>query len=349
MAEGERERVEERLLTDDEFHAALTALEDEVEDGLIDQYLDGELTGTERENFERIVLNDPERADKLRLIRALKVQAAAQEVVAASAGAAGALDPPRRGWLHGFRLFQNPLFGLSCAAALLLAVACIAWLLLKSNRLEDELRQARGREQPATVTDPGLRDELEALRSRNEELTASLRRAEEERTRLEREAPAVSGPAERVPAPPERTNPQTPQTSIASVVLSPTFRGGTGGVFTPLAIGHGMTSARLTLILERFSPADYTRLRALVKKSTGGEVWRSDAVKVLPGRRKSRAVVSVPADKLPGGQYVLELEGVTRAGQTEPVGLYSFRVVPEETSPPTKETHPPVSIPSREP
>jgi hypothetical protein len=67
LPKRERERVDVGLLTDDRYYEALTTLESEVEDELIDQYLDGELTGTELENFERLFLNSPERAHKLKV------------------------------------------------------------------------------------------------------------------------------------------------------------------------------------------------------------------------------------------------------------------------------------------
>ena len=45
LSEEERERIEQNMLTDDGFYEDFLPLEDMVEDDLIDQYLNGDLTG----------------------------------------------------------------------------------------------------------------------------------------------------------------------------------------------------------------------------------------------------------------------------------------------------------------
>src|ERR1051325_914951 len=141
LPDREREELELRLLTDDRFYETLTTLENEVEDELIDQYLDGELTKPERDNFELVFLNTPERTRKLKLIKDLKQQV----MVPAQQIPAPALEIVRtnqRPWQWAVAVFQNPTFGLALAAALLLAVLCSVWLVIKSNRLETQLKQA---------------------------------------------------------------------------------------------------------------------------------------------------------------------------------------------------------------
>lgn len=334
LAEGERDWLEERLLTDDEFYETVTALEDKVEDELIDQYLDGELTGEGREYFERLLLYTPERADKLRLIKDLKAHPAP---VAARAAAADASDSTavsrsyRPNWLGAFGLFQNPLFSLSCAAALLLAVLCGVWLLVKSNRLEAELARARAYAQPTPATYASLKEQLEQLRARNEELAASLTRAHEERTRLEQQASAAPPLEGHAPAPPERAGQKPPRSFIATLVLSPTLRDlQVEGKNTTLTLNHFATPARLVLKVDNFAPGDYQRVRAVLRKLVGGEVWSSDSVKVVNKGRRSQAVLTLPTGTLSGGQYTVDLEGITATGSAEPIGLYTFRVVTKE-------------------
>jgi len=352
LAEGEREWLEERLLTDDEFYETLTALEDQVEDELIEQYLDEELTGEGREHFERLLLHTPERAEKLLLIKDLKNHVAPVPAHAAAATAAADTSdstatvvalPRGSGGLRGFGLFQHPLFGLSCAAALLLAVLCGGWLFVKSNRLEAELAQARSQSQPAPADGAALQEhkkQLEELRARNAELTASLHRAEEERTRLEQLALAAPLGEVRAPTtPPLRTVQQTPRSFIATLVLSPTTRGIQGSEkLATLALDSFATPTHLVLKVDDLAPGDYPGLRAVLKKSVGGEVWNSDAVKVVTRSRKRRegqVALTLPAGTLAEGQYTLDLEGITDAGATEPISLYSFRVVPKDKRPPT--------------
>jgi hypothetical protein len=334
LAEGEREWLEERLLTDDEFYETLTALEDKVEDELIDEYVEGELTVEGHEHFERLLLSTPQRADKLRLVEDLIAHRVAHRVPVAHAVGGDPRDPaiatppprPGRVWVFGF--FKHPLFGLSSAAALLLVAFCCVWLLVKSNRLEAELAQARAQAQPTPAVDAGLKEQLEQLRAHNEELNANLRRAEEERIRLEQQASAQFPRNGNAPSLPKKAGQQTPSPFIATLTLSPAFRGPEGGEkIATLTLDRLGAPARLTLNVNDFAPGDYQKVRAVLRKSLGGEVWSSDTVQVITKRRKSRAVLTLPAGTLSQGQYTVDLEGIDDTGSAEPVGLYSFRIV----------------------
>src|SRR4051812_18790592 len=68
LSEEARERVEVRLLTEEELYAELLAWEDE----LIDQYVNEGLSAEEREQFEAHFLCDPERQRKIRFARTLQ-------------------------------------------------------------------------------------------------------------------------------------------------------------------------------------------------------------------------------------------------------------------------------------
>ena len=71
LSEPEQTQLELQLLSDDEAYAQLLLAEDD----LIEAYLHGELSGLERERFERIFLAHAARKEKLSLTRALMVQA----------------------------------------------------------------------------------------------------------------------------------------------------------------------------------------------------------------------------------------------------------------------------------
>jgi hypothetical protein len=160
LAEEERERLEVGLLSDDRIYETLTALEDEVEGELIDQYLDGELAGPEREQFERFFLKVPERVHKLKLIKDLKEHATVPVYAEASVRNVAPTGASYAGWIPAIGVFQNPLFGLSTAFALTLALLLCAWLWIRSNNLEDQLRQA----QAAQPSDAVLKEQLARLR-----------------------------------------------------------------------------------------------------------------------------------------------------------------------------------------
>ena len=144
LAPDEQQRVEERLLTDEDFFLALQAEEDE----LIDDYLSGALTAAERAQGERLFLALPERRRKLTFAKSLR------RYIAAHAPAPPAPDPVGGRFAFFQRpfatLFQSQTRGLAVAACCLLLITCGAvWLGLRSWQGRDETAR---REQSAPNT-----------------------------------------------------------------------------------------------------------------------------------------------------------------------------------------------------
>jgi hypothetical protein len=92
----EQERIEQRYLTEPEFHEELKAAERD----LIDQYVHGELP--DPEEFERQFLTSPQRRQKVEFARALQQSLGAPSL--AEAGAVRNLAPPTSGSAWAWRL-----------------------------------------------------------------------------------------------------------------------------------------------------------------------------------------------------------------------------------------------------
>lgn len=129
-------RLEERLLTDEDFYAELLASEDE----LVDEYLGGALSADEREKFERHFLCTPERRRKLSFGTALRRYASEHHAEAsedfAEAPLSSTADAPTPAPTFGERLrafWGSQAVGLRFAAALLLAAFAVgAWWLART-------------------------------------------------------------------------------------------------------------------------------------------------------------------------------------------------------------------------
>lgn len=67
LAAAQREEVDERLLTDPDFHAEVRATGDD----LIHAYLSAELTAADRERFESFFLASPRRQERVAFMRSL--------------------------------------------------------------------------------------------------------------------------------------------------------------------------------------------------------------------------------------------------------------------------------------
>jgi hypothetical protein len=137
VPDEEMSPLEERLMSDKAFYEELLIVEDE----LIDQYLEGDLSASERESFENHFLLTPERQRKVRFGRALNRyiatadplpdnDAAAEEV---SEGTRDVPKPPPKPWYSVFLPSQNPILSYSLATALVLIVAGVSWLALRSS------------------------------------------------------------------------------------------------------------------------------------------------------------------------------------------------------------------------
>jgi CHAT domain-containing protein/Tfp pilus assembly protein PilF len=110
-------QIEEKLLTDDSFAESLSIVEDE----LIEDYLDENLSGDERSSFENVARLSDEIRHKINLIRNLRRYSAVNfqtEVAEPS---------KRRSWLDGSNWFARPLPWVAAAAVALLALGTFVW------------------------------------------------------------------------------------------------------------------------------------------------------------------------------------------------------------------------------
>lgn len=110
--ESVRDRIEERLMIDDDHAALISAAEDE----LIEKFLDGELTAEESDRFNRFFLAAPERIRQLRLTRDLRRISAQTEIQAPHRQRSLTEHSHSWGWLR-----------FSLVAAVLLIAAFTVW------------------------------------------------------------------------------------------------------------------------------------------------------------------------------------------------------------------------------
>jgi hypothetical protein len=153
--------LEERLLRDSALFQALLIAEDE----LIDQYLSEKLTPAERQRFETHFLIAPERQRKLHFGRALHkyVNYAATSEPLEQYSAENVSDekpdiakpPPKRG-LFSFLPFSNPIVSYSLAAAMLLIVGGVSWVVF--NNWRRQAPQQPGNVYVVTLTPGQTRD-----------------------------------------------------------------------------------------------------------------------------------------------------------------------------------------------
>lgn len=304
LDEGERDRVEGRYQSDDDFYLRLRVAEDE----LIDAYAAGELSGADREMFERAYLTNPARLRKVEANRELLELIARQSA-------------PRPSRLRGFvgsvlRAVPGRGVSLQYSLAGLLLLAAFAgllwWLLADRSRARGELEQARAE-----------------WRQKEEEYRRRLAESEQR--------PAPPSPADTPPAVPRpvegveqaqqppkqndskkdgRSGRGAPSPVVAFALLRGGLRSPGAGAQGTLVIPRGAVLVRLSVDLERNRYQDY---RVSIQKVGGGEVLNRRVAKGRQGPSSERVRVDLPASLFRSGDYILKVTGSDPAGGDEEI------------------------------
>jgi cell division protein FtsB len=329
LTEDAQRRIEERLFAEDEFYEYYLTAEDRVEDELIDQYVGGEMSPQERERFDRIFLSTPQRIKKLKLVQALhgyvnSMAPGAQERPpqqsfdghSATDGAVAA-----EWWSQSQAILTRPqrLFT-ALALILLLAAVFVAPLYIKSRRLEAEMAALRSQQQPQPTPGQNLQQELSRLRASNDELAASLRRAEEERALTEQRLSTLEARARETAGAKPRSSPSR----ILSLAL-PLLRDRGAGQVNPLKPSPGTTYARLLLGLGALDFSGYKSFQAEVSEAGGSVVLTRNGLRASTVG-EPHVTLTVPVRRLPDGDYVVRLRGLSESGEPSLIGAYDFRV-----------------------
>ncbi len=151
---------------------------------------------------------------------------------------------------------------------------------------------------------------------------------------LESTSPSINAPLEQEQpqreketsssAPSRETPIKTSPTSavVATFTLVPGMVRGENGAGS-LILPDGTTDVRLRLTLES---EDYKQYRAALSTAEGRKLW-GRVITRGTSKKSDNLMLSLPANLLRSGDYVVELSGANSDGKWESVADYSFRVV----------------------
>lgn len=286
LSEAERSVIEDRFLSDEESFAALEIAEDE----LIEDYLREDLSDAQKKLFETAFLQTAARRERVERMKMLIDEASARKRVVVS--------PPEKtsfgGSLAAF--FKRPARLTAFAAfALFLLVAFGAWLFIRQSEKAPEFVKTEPESKPSVPVSP---PEINAPQNSN------LGDANENRSNSNLQ-----------PTPEKRSLPER-ETALAVFILKP---GGIRGTASenPVRVTPQTTQIGLRLDLESNNYPFYT---ARVTTVDGATVFTSPRLKP----NKKSVSLQLPVRKLPRGDYIVELSGINREGQTENVNDYAF-------------------------
>lgn len=267
LAEQERLRLDQRLLTDDDV-AERAGL---VEAQLIDEYVAGELDPRTAGVFHSRFLKTDARREQVRLTAALRDYSAQSET---------ALPVPRpvaqRSWRQRFSEFlalkPGPAWAAAGSFALLVLVLGLAWYVSRQSRQSDTLI---AHQPPVNAASPAVT-----------------------------QTPAVAQVPPTVPSPPQlKPPPSEPPIAVASFVLLPGALRGPGDM-TRVAVPRGERAIlRLSLVLENPAPGTY---RVELANADGQTVTVRNHLKPRENGQ-TKIVFDVPARLIQTGDYQIKL------------------------------------------
>ncbi|MFN7948217.1 MAG: hypothetical protein U0Z53_22900 [Blastocatellia bacterium] len=306
LPEADQVRIEDRAFSDRAYRRNI----EDAENDLIDDYVRGTLSETERRQFEHRFFASAERRRKVEFARALA------QVVSANATEDTA-EPARSRWrdvVTAFLRGLNPALQFSLAAATLILLAGLSWLVIETRNLRSQVARLQAAEQTRQRQEEILREQARQESTRSAELTAQLEREREQRGRSEE-------PARR----PERQQRERPAGAsfITSLFLLPgTARG--GAERPKLIVPHTSRTVRLRIGLERED--EYRSFSVEIRTAQGREVWSQDHLRPRESRAGRVINVLIPGTAFSAGEYELTLRGMTDT-QTEDVRFYYFSVL----------------------
>jgi hypothetical protein len=287
LSEEEQVRIEDRAFADAEYLGALEAAEAD----LIDAYVRGELSPSERLEFERRFLTSSHRRSKVEFARDL-VRVTNESKTAQNA----LLERRPAAWLSLSNLFRgwNPALQFAGVLAVLISVAGASWLLVENRAIRSRVAALETERRNLETRQEQLRRQLTEEQDRTGKLAADLQKP-----------PSVSAPL------------------VASLVLLPGLSRAETGL-AQLALNPSAQLAHIEIVLEPRD--DYPRYSSEIRTRSGEEVLIRGNLR----RRRSAAgdVVSfdVPTNALDAGEYELTLKGVAGDGRAQDLGYYYFRV-----------------------
>jgi anti-sigma-K factor RskA len=316
LSEEEHEKIERRLLSDEEFYQQVLIVEGELTYGFVSD----ELPEAEETSFRRHVLPVPERQEDVTFARALRKYVGENVALEASTSR---VKIKRSQWLEALAaIFRRPIVALCLAATLLLAVVLSAWLATQNRRLRNQLAALNGR----NVNTPPAGNSEEELASLRRKLTDAMEQLHVEQLRSEdlKRNLNVAEQRWRETAPPNLPV-RTPSTPLASVLLTAGLSRDESGQTKTISIPPGWHTLPLQLDL---GGNDHFPYRAVLTKVDGRKElrsWQNLSARNVSGRITVSLDLSTAF--LSRGDYQIRLAGKSSAGRYEEIDDYYFRVV----------------------
>jgi hypothetical protein len=300
LSDAERADMEDRFLAHDDVYQELLIAEND----LIDAYVRRELPAPERALFEQRLLSSQHWRERVEFAETLFNPVSNTDTAAVQARV-----PERRfslwQFLSGALFIRHPAFGFTVAAASLALVLSGLWFLTDKDpmRLATQQQQQTQQAQTTPPTTPVA----------PRESSAPIMTAENQQP-IRNEKNSNRKPIDRTP---KRVAPV-----IATFTLLPgTLRSESNAGALVMPAEANKVQLRLTLDGDA-----YKKYRATLSTPEGRKLWSRDVTK-SSSQQSPYLILSLPANLLKSGDYVLDLSGTDANSDWESVADYIFRVI----------------------
>jgi hypothetical protein len=312
LSEEDEARFEEAYLEDGDLFEQVLALEEE----LIEDYVKGELSGPERQLFERHYLASEKRRARIETARHLVQACSLQSTVESASKNRGSWFSSIYSWL-GLLEKRYLVLGSSVTAAtlLILTLSFGIELLRLRERLAAAGEERAGLERRATEAERQLAAERQLLAEERKRGSALREELENVAGRLDRLEQGIDGS-------------QASKNRVVFLALAPGVRDIKGQVKGVISVDTTFVELRVTMERQEKQPP----YRAAVTTVDGNrEIWRGEARKFRQTISDQIVAVRVPADRfraIETEDFMLTLSAMKDGGKDlEELEICYFQVI----------------------
>jgi hypothetical protein len=294
LSEEEREFIEQKFLDDSEFFEQLLA----AESALTDQYIQGNLSGDDRKQFEKLMNSSRLQQQEVEFTRDLF-----RVISSTTLEKQKVNHPPQKP--HFFRInWTGASTGYALLAGFVLLIVFAAGMLMWSLHLRNQVTQLRGELDEARAHETEIVRQLDDTRSLNEKLAAGLN------------APGGNESKTEKPSYPEN---KFPVGTVATIALTPVSINRGSKTVPVFKILPAIQTLRFQLGLPDVSKFDSYAVE--IKTFEGKVIRRRDGMQL--GNDKL-LVFDLPANTLPNNDYIIILQGSASGNAYEDIQDYPF-------------------------
>jgi hypothetical protein len=315
LPEAERDSFEQSYLEDETLFQEL----EEIEDELIDDYVNGSLSGADTARFEQYFLRSPGRGEKLAFARAMTEHAVAWKDKQQGLGSAQVEVPEGEqassvAKVLPFKTWSRPVpawrqWGAIAAAVLIAIGSGVLWL--RNRELRRELLSANA--DTARLQTEANNDAARANEANQKLESEKVRSAElAERT----------GELEKMLAQLQSVRKAAVSVFVGLEYLVRSARGGESKVKTV----NIPADTQLVKLSVEFEKGKIEKFRGTLKREDTN-VWTSGVVKGGSKANKQTVTLTIPGDLLKNADYTLTIRDGSPNGEGEAVARYVLRVV----------------------